>query len=366
MIAVIADDFTGAAELAGISLRYGLSVQLALPGVEYDGSDIFVVATDSRSLNKAEAMEVTGQVAEDLKRYQPDFIYKKIDSVLRGYVLAELKVQAVITDKDKIFILPANPSLGRTIEKGKYFIHGSEIHLTGFANDPEFATTGSSITELLRTNEGLKIIGINDRLADEGILIGEAGNLEDIKNWAGKIDSDWLLAGAGDFYSALLDKKFKKISRTPVFINKPHLYISGTTFDKSREYIKERSKSHGAVVYFTKDTVTSVLDTVSRTLKDQEKCIVAISEEVSEMSAAELRQMMAQLTRRILEENEIRELFIEGGSTAAAILNVLNLRTFTPVNEIQRGVVRMIAGDKFITVKPGSYEIPPQILEIYS
>jgi uncharacterized protein YgbK (DUF1537 family) len=52
MIAVIADDFTGAAELAGISLRYGLKVELCVGKVEYKNADVLVVSTDSRSLKK--------------------------------------------------------------------------------------------------------------------------------------------------------------------------------------------------------------------------------------------------------------------------------------------------------------------------
>ena len=46
MIAVIADDFTGAAEIAGIGLRYGLTIQLAMPGVSYDNAELFIVSTD--------------------------------------------------------------------------------------------------------------------------------------------------------------------------------------------------------------------------------------------------------------------------------------------------------------------------------
>ena len=61
-----------------------------------------------------------------------------------------------------------------------------------------------------------------------------------------------------------------------------------------------------------------------------------------------------------------KEIFIEGGSTAAAILEELNIKNLAPINELERGVVRMIANDLFITVKPGSYELPQQIKELYS
>ena len=124
MIVVIADDFTGAAELAGISLRYGLSVTVYLDNVVDADTDVVIISTDSRSMQKAAAVYCTAEAVETLMKYQPTLLYKKIDSVLRGYVMEELKVQMELTEKKKIFILPSNPSLGRTISDGEYFVQG--------------------------------------------------------------------------------------------------------------------------------------------------------------------------------------------------------------------------------------------------
>ena len=74
---------------------------------------------------------------------------------------------------------------------------------------------------------------------------------------------------------------------------------------------------------------------------------------------------MAKAVREILKQKTVKEIFIEGGSTAAAILQELNIKKLIPVNELQRGVVRMKVNDLFITVKPGSYELPEQIKELY-
>ena len=122
MIAVIADDFTGAAELAGISLRYGLSVEVLLDTVSDSNADVVIVCTDSRSMQKAAAIYCTAEAVEALMDLQPEIVYKKIDSVLRGYVIDEAKVQMELSEKTKALILPANPSLQRTISKGEYFI----------------------------------------------------------------------------------------------------------------------------------------------------------------------------------------------------------------------------------------------------
>ena len=97
MIAVIADDFTGAAELAGISLRYGLKVSVCL-GNDIDRDvDVLIIDTNSRSLKKEEALKATVNAISKIRQMKPDLVYKKIDSALRGYVLEELKIQMILS-----------------------------------------------------------------------------------------------------------------------------------------------------------------------------------------------------------------------------------------------------------------------------
>jgi D-threonate/D-erythronate kinase len=108
---------------------------------------------------------------------------------------------------------------------------------------------------------------------------------------------------------------------------------------------------------------------VKEILNRQKKVVIAINDEDVDpwyVSAAHLRITMAEVVKRIVEENEAKEIFIEGGSTAAAILKELNIAKLSLVNELQRGVVRMKANNLFITVKPGSYQLPEEIVKLYS
>ena len=99
-------------------------------------------------------------------------------------------------------------------------------------------------------------------------------------------------------------------------------------------------------------------------INKKQKAVIAIGE--STETALLLRTKMAEAVKEIVKRESISEIFIEGGSTAAAILQALNITKLSPVNELQRGVVRMRTGDLFITVKPGSYELPQEIRELYS
>src|SRR5688500_9087402 len=191
MIAVIADDFTGAAELAGISLRYGLKVDLSLGEVNSTNADVLVVSTNSRSLHKEDAINATKKTVQHITSLKPSFIYKKIDSVLRGHVIEEINVQMQLPGFKKAFILPANPSLGRTISDGNYFIDNKKIHKTAFATDPEFPINSSSIIDMLGYDQ-VNILKHTDSLPQQGIVVGEAETFDDISTWANKIDNTWM------------------------------------------------------------------------------------------------------------------------------------------------------------------------------
>lgn len=359
MIAVIADDFTGAAELAGISLRYGLSVSVHLDNVIDSSSDVIIISTDSRSMQKAAAIYCTADAVETLLEHEPSVIYKKIDSVLRGYVIDEIKVQMELCEKSKAFILAANPSLQRTISNGEYFINEKKITETAFVNDPEFPISSASIASMLH-DEKVQVLKHDDWLPVEGIVVGEAESTADVEAWANTIDESWMLVGAGDFYTALLQKKYQPGPQAAFTLQSPHLYVCGTAFEERKQFIR----SLNCCAYMPDNINEEWLTETGEIIKKQGKAVIAIDE--SNESALALRTAMAKAVAAIVAQKNVKEIFIEGGSSAASVLEELSIKQLTPVNELSRGVVRMKAGDLFITVKPGSYQLPNEIIELYS
>ena len=80
-IIVIADDFTGAAEIGGIGLRHGLKVAIETEPVDNNSVDLLVIATDTRSMNGNDAANYITEVTSKILSFNPFMIYKKIDSV---------------------------------------------------------------------------------------------------------------------------------------------------------------------------------------------------------------------------------------------------------------------------------------------
>jgi uncharacterized protein YgbK (DUF1537 family) len=74
--------------------------------------------------------------------------------------------------------------------------------------------------------------------------------------------------------------------------------------------------------------------------------------------AERLRAVQAQVVKELLATQLPRELVIEGGATAFAILRQLGWTSYLLTDEIAPGVVRMHSSDAscFVTLKPGSYD----------
>ncbi|WP_207514162.1 four-carbon acid sugar kinase family protein [Longitalea luteola] len=379
MIAVIADDFTGAAELAGIGLRYHLNVELVTEVNKGTKADLLVIATDTRSLPEAEAVQVMQKHTKDLLDLQPALIFKKTDSVLRGHVLAEMQAQLSLTGFEKAVLVAANPALGRTIDNGIYYLQGKPVHESSFSHDPDFPITSSAITAMLRCKQfPVHIQKPEAVLPPTGIIVGEATQTADLQTWAAKMDDRTLLAGASGFFTAILDKVLagKKAgnSKMPPKESAPvTLFVCGTTFAHSRNAIKKIKAAGGPVCYMPDDLVRSVhigvysyvkwANEIVALVKQHGKAIVAIHEEAGLDAAVDIslfKEKMAGLVREVLQHTKVQELIVEGGATAWALINQAGFTRFFPVEEMAPGVVRMQTNEPglFITVKPGSYQWP--------
>ena len=183
MIAVIADDFTGAAEIGGIGLRHGLDVVIVTEDISQTTADLVVYATNSRSLEAEEASELILDVTRQLQQLNPLFIYKKIDSVLRGHVSEELHAQMKSSGKNRSIVVAANPVFKRTISDGIYYINDIPLDQTSFSSDPEFPVISALVKDNVGDNSVCTGLKPGDHLPDSGIVIGDATGLDDLEMW---------------------------------------------------------------------------------------------------------------------------------------------------------------------------------------
>lgn len=204
---IIADDITGAAEIAGIAFERGQQVRLVCSGsvcCDHVAAQTIVMATDTRSMSEVEAAAETQRIASAIS-HQPSAIFKKTDSALRGHVVAELTTLMAAAGYQRAVYLPANPSKGRIIRQGIYYINNVPLHETAFSYDPEFPAKTSVMKERFPDAEA------------NGIIMPNAESMDDIQRVIAEYnDGKTIFAGAADLFTALLPPQVIPLDRKSV------------------------------------------------------------------------------------------------------------------------------------------------------
>lgn len=375
MIAVISDDFTGAAEIGGIALRNGFSVTIDTSVNANYNCDVLVIATNTRSLCKIEAQKQIKEVTEELLKLRPDFIYKKTDSLLRGKVGDELEVQLAVSGKKKVLLIPANPSLNRTIVDGVYYINEIPLMESNFFGDDFIKGTTSNVLDMI--GKGYKnqsfSVSLGEEMPCEGFIIGNTPKNEDLTDWADMLDDTILPAGGASFFNAILRKitNGKKAKINPLSFGKKALYVCGSNHLPSRKVVRNVKEAGGSVLYMPKtifcnddseQIITQWADEISKEIEKENRVIIAIDtlecDDVTDIHG-KIKGVFAEVVKKVLAKVNLEELLIEGGATAYSIIEHLEYKKFYPEQELAQGVIRMKIDQKkeiYLTLKPGSYQ----------
>ena len=176
------------------------------------------------------------------------------------------------------------------------------------------------------------------------------------------------MAGGGSFFNALLERNYKEKKNTTVpELQYPLLFVSGTAFHKDDVNWKELRETTSLMpdeIFFNSDATGSAMEVWSgeiiAILKKYDKVFVAIGHSKEKGDPDMLRKKLGQVANLVLDKHPVRELIIEGGSTAYTIVTSLDSKVLVPVEELAHGVVRMKpeGNSFFLTIKPGSYQWP--------
>jgi uncharacterized protein YgbK (DUF1537 family) len=380
MIAVIADDFTGAAEIGGIGLRRGLRVVIETAVKEPNGTDLLVVTSDTRSMIEAEAYAEINQITKKLVKLAPDYVFKKLDSVLRGNIVAELKAQMKECGIKRALVVAGNPHFNRIIKNGIYYVNGALLSETFFANDPQYPTTTSDVWEILGSDKDVKIVSVGSDLPAEGVLIANVTNNEDLDLWVKKSEDVLLLAGGAGFFDVIINRDHPQIHAKKdiqYHLGKKTLFVFGSTYPKSDKFLKQLQSLGMYVsnmpdeIYYNNSYDDAIMDmwasNVKKELIDGRKIVVTIDQVPANGydGSKWIKEQIGVLIQKVISEVDIDDLLIEGGDTTSAILKLLGITKLEPFCELGHGVIQMRA-DKFpnmcITTKPGSYFWPEEII----
>ena len=344
---VIADDITGAAEMAGIAHSHGFPVRLVCGcGTATNGTT--VIATDTRSMTEEEAVAETQRIASSLPKQGGvggGSLFKKTDSALRGHVVAELSALMEATGYQRTVYLPANPSKGRVIRAGTYYINNTPIHETAFSYDPEFPATTSVLKERFPDAES------------KGILMPDAENTADIRKViADYDDGHTLFAGAADLFEATIGT-IGTIDTIGTIAPKSTLFLCGSTQSQPLD-LGIPVTAMPLDIYDGSKDILPWLKEAERLYTQQGSLMITIPHRhrTGKEVAIHLRETTARLIQYLVEKQQSQQLIIEGGASAFATLRHLGWNELEVVSQLAPGVIKTKAPNgTFVIMKPGSY-----------
>lgn len=367
-ILVIADDLSGAAEIASIGVRHGLRAQIHRePTSQFDG-ELTVIDTDTRHLNPDSVAAALDRFTQTIDPGDFDLIYKKTDSVLRGPLLAELQALMKTLDRAAALLVAQNPSRNRTIRDGVYRIDGTPLVETAFTNDPEYPTTTSNALELLGQRNGVStnLASVRTNLADIGVTIGEASTLDDVRHWARECNRQTLPAGSADFFQSLLEAlEVHPKPQNPIPpLTGTTLFVCGSASAQTRALMQRAVRIDLPIFPLPSSANTASWHRgIQGALQFARRALIVIDRPIDRTAGAaeRLHSQLADAAARVLDNTSVNNLLLEGGATASAVCHKLGWHHFHVDAELAPGVAQMrclAAPDLRLFIKPGSYAWP--------
>ncbi|MGH1360462.1 MAG: 3-oxo-tetronate kinase [Burkholderiaceae bacterium] len=166
LLGCIADDFTGATDLANNLVRNGMRVvqTIGIPEQSvqrFDNTDAVVVALKSRTIDPADAVSQSLAALEWLQQAGCEQFYFKycstFDSTDRGNIgpVTDALMSALATDFT--IACPAFPATGRTIFRGHLFVNDQLLSDSSMRHHPLTPMTDSDLVSVLQRQTRRKV-----------------------------------------------------------------------------------------------------------------------------------------------------------------------------------------------------------------
>ncbi|SEG22881.1 4-hydroxythreonine-4-phosphate dehydrogenase [Nonomuraea solani] len=363
----LADDLSGAAEVAAALMSPARPARIALSGPYASFSDPVLVA-DLDCRHHPRAAEL---VREALAQAGDRRIFVKIDSLLRGDVAAT--VSAVSAVSGPVVFASALPAAGRTVVGGVPYVNGVPLRETRawhIEPRPAPASVAAALDGLTVTHVPLATVRADHRGLTaaigraSGVAVCDAEtdrDLDAIVAAAFAADPRTRLIGAGGLatafgrtFAAVLGRTFPNDPPAPSslssFETSPLLVVVGTAAPSAAAQAALLI-DHGAHHISLTTADLDIPEATARRLR----AALTTGPTVLTVAEASLTDALARLVARALDGSPAR-LILTGGETARRVLEALDVRELIPVGQVHHGAVhsRTPQGHSVVT-RPGSF-----------
>jgi uncharacterized protein YgbK (DUF1537 family) len=407
----IADDYTGASDLANTLTRCGLrtvqtigvpSVDLALPEV-----DAVVVSLKSRSIEAGLAVSRSRAAEKWLRGRGADHVLFKIcstfDSTDSGNIGPVMDALRADSGDAIVLVTPAFPETGRTVYMGNLFVGPVPLNESPLKDHPLNPMHDSNLVRVLarqsQTKVGLADLAVIARGPDAvrahlaelsnkgfGAVIADAVFGRDLET-IGAVALDYRVSvgasgiGLGLARALVASGRAKSSMATAgadAPVGGPAACLAGSCSQATLQQIA-KAEADMPVLHLDPDQVVAGKDEARRALAwarerlREGPVLIASSSTPSEVAALQARhgrdaaghaieQAMADIAEGLVESG-VRRLVVAGGETSGAVVDRLGIPGFLVGAEIAAGVpvlraVGAEAGDMLLALKSGNFGGP--------
>lgn len=355
-IAIIADDLTGAMDAAAPFAKRGAQTRVLFcdnPTSQQLLSAPEVVArtTDSRHLDPVRAIQRVHQALSDLEDRLP---FKKIDSTLRGNIVAETLAVLEATGRRHLLITPAFPSQGRVLRGGEVFVHSIPLAETAIAKDALAPPLRIPLAMAFGGKLGVLVHEI-DHPAGLQLAPGEAAHvyivdaesddeLLRLAQFALAHRDEVVVAGSAGLGNALAAAIYGSASDLKVRRNAlPLLYIVGSRTPQSAAQL-ERLVDCGAKLiviesHYGHIDLNDAIASLAHLDHGKSAYVLTLRQRDKVTPEAPLvANALAGVAHQLLNELDIGAIVVTGGDTAQALMAELGIQSVDLAGELMPGI----------------------------
>jgi uncharacterized protein YgbK (DUF1537 family) len=381
LLGCIADDFTGATDLANNLVRAGMQVvqTIGVPTGPVAGVDAVVVALKSRTIPAAEAVAQSLAALRWLREQGCRQFYFKVcstfDSTPQGNIgpVAEALLQAL--GADFCCVTPAFPENARTVYQGCLFVGEVPLNESGMRNHPLTPMTDANLVRVLQAQCDGKVglvphavvragsAAIRERIAQLRGAGARFGIVDAVANddllalGAAIADAPLVVAGSGVAIGLPRNHGLAPSAAAAALPPARGLraIVSGSCSLATQEQVAEFQRSGGASYVVEPLQLARRRDAVIEAVLEWAQprlaqgpvlvystatpdAVRAVQQDLGVQQAGELVEQALAAIGRALVERGVRQLVVAGGETSGAVVQALGVQQMRIGPQIDPGV----------------------------
>jgi uncharacterized protein YgbK (DUF1537 family) len=384
-VVVVADDLTGALDVAGPFANRGHATWVAVePGkvdpVQFADAEVLSVNATSRHLPAAQAAALVRETVGRLCPADAQIVIKKIDSTLRGNVAAETLAALAACGRSNAIVMPAFPAQGRTVAGAMVHVHGVPLPQTAFARDalspPPLepldrvfrAAAPAAMVRAVGPSGGFELAARREALRIFVVDAASDADLDAAVLALGPGIGDCVLVGSAGIAAAVArvcmrDRPHAALPRLQGGI----LMVVGSRAEQSAQQVAVLAREPGVAVFPAPNGSPADAPFLA------DRSPVAILRAVpaadgAPADAAAVARALARAALRVLSGRDVEAVLATGGDTAIALLDALEVPALQVMGDLLPGIpfarLSLRGRTLWLITKAGGFGTPDALREI--